>query len=94
MMNYTFVSATILLVLILDPFGNIPIFANALRNVPLQRRPKVILREVLIAFVLLLAFMFMVNMVMAMTALPAFAVWLERLFPRRGPVYAPGLLQH
>ncbi len=42
----------------------------------------------------LLAFMFMVNMVMAMTALPAFAVWLERLFPRRGPVYAPGLLQH
>jgi predicted RND superfamily exporter protein len=42
----------------------------------------------------LLAFMFMVNMVMAMTALPAFAVWLERLFPRRGPVRAPGLLQH
>ncbi|MBW7901346.1 MAG: MMPL family transporter [Rhodocyclaceae bacterium] len=42
----------------------------------------------------LLAFMFMVNMVMAMTALPAFAVCLERLFPRRGPVHAPGLLQH
>ncbi len=59
MMNYSFLSATILLVLILDPFGNIPIFANALRNVPLQRRPRVILREVLIAFVLLLAFMFM-----------------------------------
>lgn len=58
-MNYSFVSATILLVLITDPFGNIPIFANALRNVPLQRRPQVILREVLIAFVLLLAFMFM-----------------------------------
>jgi predicted RND superfamily exporter protein len=42
----------------------------------------------------LLAFMFMVNMVMAMTALPAFAVWLERLFPRRQPVRASGLLQH
>lgn len=39
----------------------------------------------------LLAFMFMVNMVMAMTALPAFAVWLERLFPRKKPVKAPGL---
>ena len=38
----------------------------------------------------LLAFMFMVNMVMAMTALPAFAVWLERLFPRKAPVRAPG----
>ena len=42
----------------------------------------------------LLAFMFMVNMVMAMTALPAFAVWLERLFPRKHPVRVPGLLQH
>ncbi len=42
----------------------------------------------------LLAFMFMVNMVMAMTALPAFAVWLERLFPRKGPVRAPGILAH
>lgn len=42
----------------------------------------------------LLAFMFMVNMVMAMTVLPAFAVWLERLFPRRKAVRAPGLLQH
>jgi hypothetical protein len=42
----------------------------------------------------LLAFMFMVNMIMAMTALPAFAVWLERLFPRRGPVRAPGILAH
>ncbi|MBV6319488.1 efflux RND transporter permease subunit [Duganella violaceipulchra] len=42
----------------------------------------------------LLAFMFMVNMIMAMTALPAFAVWLERLFPRKTPARAPGLLQH
>jgi len=42
----------------------------------------------------LLAFMFMVNMVMAMTALPAFAVWLEKLFPRRKPVRAPGILAH
>jgi hypothetical protein len=38
--------------------------------------------------------MFMVNMVMAMTALPAMAVWLERLFPRRKPVHATGLQHH
>ena len=57
-MNYTFLSATILLILITDPFGNIPIFANALRGVAPARRPLVILREVLIAFALLLAFMF------------------------------------
>ena len=57
-MNYTFLSATILLILITDPFGNIPIFANALKNVAPARRPMVILREVLIAFALLLTFMF------------------------------------
>ncbi len=57
-MGYTFVSATILLFLILDPLGNIPLFAHALRNVAPKRRPLVILREVTIAFVLLLVFMF------------------------------------
>ena len=57
-MSYTFVSATILLILITDPVGNIPIFANALKNVAPQRRAFVILREVSIAFALLLGFMF------------------------------------
>ncbi len=57
-MQYTFVSATILLILITDPIGNIPIFANALKSVAPARRSRVILREVLIAFALLLTFMF------------------------------------
>jgi MarC family membrane protein len=57
-MNYTFASATILLILITDPIGNIPIFANALKHVAPERRPWVILREVMIAFLLLLTFMF------------------------------------
>ena len=57
-MSYTFASATILLLLITDPFGSIPIFANALRNVAPERRTLVIVREVLIAFALLLLFMF------------------------------------
>ncbi|MDD2919272.1 MarC family protein [Rhodoferax sp.] len=57
-MQYTFVSATILLILITDPIGNIPIFANALKHVAPERRARVILREVLIAFLLLLTFMF------------------------------------
>jgi len=58
MMNYTFASATILLVLITDPVGNIPVFANALKHVAPERRAQVILREILIAFFLLLTFMF------------------------------------
>lgn len=40
---------------------------------------------------ILLTFMFMVNMVMAITVLPAFAVKLDSLFPRKGPVKAPAI---
>ena len=58
MNDYTFLSATILLVLITDPIGNISIFANALKHVAPERRPRVIVREILIAFALLLTFMF------------------------------------
>lgn len=57
-MAYAFASATIFRLLITDPFGNIPIFVNALRGVAPERRMRVILREVLIAFLLLLTFMF------------------------------------
>lgn len=56
-MEYNFLSATILLVLITDPIGNIPIFINALKRVPVKRRPYVIVREVAIAFGILVAFM-------------------------------------
>ncbi|MBS6360243.1 MarC family protein [Burkholderia sp.] len=56
-MEYTFLSATVLLVLITDPLGNIPLFITALRDVPRERRVKLILREVAIAFVILLFFM-------------------------------------
>lgn len=38
---------------------------------------------------LLLAFMFMLNMVMAITLLPALAVMIDTLIPRRGPVHRP-----
>ena len=56
-MEYNFLSATVLLLLITDPLGNIPLFIAALKNVPKDRRVKVILREVAIAFVILLIFM-------------------------------------
>ncbi len=40
---------------------------------------------------LLLAFMFMLNMLMAITVLPALAVTLDTLLPRKGPVHRPFL---
>jgi len=54
----TFLSATILLILTTDPLGNIPLFIAALEEVRPERRLLVITREVLIAFGLLLAFLF------------------------------------
>ncbi len=57
-MNHSFVSAFILLLLVLDPFGSLPIFIAIIRAVPRQRRGLVVLREVSIAFVVLAAFMF------------------------------------
>ena len=56
-MESSFASATILLLLVTDPLGNIPIFVAALRAVPPHRKAFVILRECLIAFAILLLFM-------------------------------------
>ncbi len=57
-MDHTFLSALILLLLVLDPLGSLPIFIPILRDVPKERRARVALREVSLAFFVLLAFMF------------------------------------
>jgi MarC family membrane protein len=57
-MQDNFASAVVLLLLVCDPFGNIPIFIGALRDVPRERRRAIILRECLIAFGVLIVFMF------------------------------------
>ena len=52
------VSATILLVLVMDPFGNMPLVLSVLKNVAAPMRTRVVLRECAIAYAVLLAFMF------------------------------------
>jgi MarC family membrane protein len=56
-MEHSFLSAFILLLLVLDPFGSLPIFIPVMRTVPAGRRRWVALREVLIAFAVLCFFM-------------------------------------
>jgi MarC family membrane protein len=51
-------SAAVLLLLVIDPFGNVPIVVAALANVAPARRTRVVLRECFAAYVILLAFMF------------------------------------
>jgi MarC family membrane protein len=56
-MSAELLSATILLILVLDPFGNLPIVVSVLAKVPPERRQRVIVRECIFAFIILLAFM-------------------------------------
>jgi len=51
-------SAGILLFLIMDPLGNIPLFLSLLRNVAPHRRRLVLIRELLIALGVLFIFLF------------------------------------
>lgn len=52
------ISAVVLLVLVLDPFGNVPLVVAAMRGVPAERRRRVIVRECAIAYALLVAFLY------------------------------------
>lgn len=54
----TLLSAALLLFLVMDPLGNIPLYLSALKDVPNQRRWKVIARELLIALFIMVMFLF------------------------------------
>ena len=51
-------SAFITLFLVMDPVGNVPLFLSVLKDVDSGRRQRVVARELLIALVALLAFLF------------------------------------
>lgn len=53
----TLIAATATLLLILDPFGNIVMFNAILSRVPAERRRRVMVREVLIAYGILMTFL-------------------------------------
>ncbi len=54
----TILSAALLLILVMDPFGNIPFFLSTLQKVESSRRKRVIVRELLIALFVLVVFLF------------------------------------
>jgi MarC family membrane protein len=51
-------SAAVLFFLVMDPLGNIPFFLAALKNVEPARQARVLIRELLIAFVVMVVFLF------------------------------------
>ena len=56
-MNGELFSSAFLLLLVLDPLGNIPFVLSLLRDVPAARRPRIILRESAVAVGVLIAFL-------------------------------------
>ena len=53
-------SATLTLILIMDPFGNISMFLPILNKIPDEnRRRKILIRELLLALLVLLVFLFL-----------------------------------
>jgi multiple antibiotic resistance protein len=54
----TLLSAALLLFLVMDPFGNIPLYVSALKDVDKSRHRRIVIRELLIALVVLVIFLF------------------------------------
>ena len=88
-------AAVVTLLLIMDPLGNIPTFLAILKTVPAPRRRIVLVREILLAYGVLLAFLFLGNYVLRFLRLEQetlsiaggivlFLIALRMIFPREG----------
>jgi len=64
-MDMSLLSAVLLLLIILDPIGNVPVFIATLERVAPERRFRVIARECLIAYLVLLFFAIAGNRLMS-----------------------------
>ena len=60
----TLYTATITLILVMDPLGNIPIFLAILKNYDYKAQRRIMVREAIIAFFVLLVFLFFGKYVM------------------------------
>ncbi len=63
------IAATVLLFLIMDPLGNLPIFMSVLKHLEPKRRRIVLMREMLIALALMLLFLFTGEQILAFLSL-------------------------
>jgi multiple antibiotic resistance protein len=91
----TILSASMLLFLVMDPFGNIPLFMTALGNVEQEKHSRIIVRELLIALGVLVVFLFLGQYLLRLlqigeTALTAaggtvlLLIAIKMIFPRSG----------
>lgn len=92
-----FFAVVVTLLLIMDPLGNIPIFLSILSKVAENRRYKVLIRELIIALIVMLCFLFAGPLILEVLALSSEAVGIagalvlmiiaiRMIFPSRGGV--------
>lgn len=65
------ISAAVLLILIMDPLGNLPIFMSVLKHTEPKRRRAIMVRELLIALLVMLVFLFAGEKILAFLSLRA-----------------------
>jgi len=95
----TIFSAAFLLILVMDPFGNVPLFLSVLKSIAPERRRKVIVRELLIALAFLILFLFAGRYLLAIIGISEavltvaggivlFLIALRMVFPPVGGAFA------
>jgi len=88
------ISATVLLFLIMDPLGNLPIFMSVLKHIEPKRRRVIVIREMLMALLLMLLFLFAGERILSFLNLRTetvsisgglilFLIAIRMIFPRR-----------
>ena len=91
------ISAAVMLFLIMDPLGNLPVMLSILRHIEPKRRRFIMIRELLIALVILLLFLFggqkMLNFLHVSTetvsisgGIILFLIAIRMIFPQPGGV--------
>jgi multiple antibiotic resistance protein len=88
-------SAVLTLLLVMDPLGNMPVFLSVLKDVSPKRRRRILIRETLFAFIILLAFFFLGKYLLQLLSLQEetisisggivlFLIALRMVFPQEG----------
>lgn len=97
-----FASIVVTLFLVMDPLGNIPLFLSVLKTVPAERRRRVLVREIAIAYVVLLLFLLLGGYVLRFLALEPealgiaggivlFLIAIRMIFPGEGGIVGDSL---
>lgn len=95
------ISTTIIFFLIMDPLGNIPLFLSVLKNVNAEKKLRVTFRELIIAYVALLMYLFLGRYVLEILNLTSeaitisggiilFIIAIRMIFPTEHGIFGSG----